>query len=435
MGTKKTMQVTSKFHIIGTISMIWLLAVAFMLFLRPVILPPVLNLGLEKEEVVIYGPWDNERFAEEGQSNEGELGEEEVKEEAWSYNDSCKFDLVESIPQDLPYISVSSAAQPLTQSWMELLDSAQESVHIASYYWSLTGPDIGINDSSSQPGKELLAKLETLLARNVSLTIATSDPTLAVNSTDLEVLMSKGAQVRKIPMKHLTHGVLHSKFWIVDMKHVYLGSANMDWRSLTQASPPVLCPRGRTKDLEALLSVIWGAEKFLYASVMEYFPTSRFQHPVTYWPVIDNALREAAFNRHVLIHLLISCGKNSDPSMFPYLRSLQALTNPQTNITIEVKIFIIPVGNHSNIPYSRVSHSKYAVTEKKAYLGTSNWSKDYFTNTAGVGLVINQSSSDPQHSAPTIQGNLKSIFERDWQSPYAVSLEELPGQQDCVWHA
>ncbi|XP_051834219.1 5'-3' exonuclease PLD4 isoform X2 [Antechinus flavipes] len=404
MGTKKTMQVTSKFHIIGTISMIWLLAVAFMLFLRPVILPPVLNLGLEKEEVVIYGPWDNERFAEEGQPNEGELEEETVKEEAWSYNDSCKFDLVESIPQDLPYISFHSAAQPLIQSWMALLDSAQESVHIASYYWSLTGPDIGTNDSSSQPGEELLAKLETLLARNVSLTIATSDPTLAVNSTDLEVLMSKGAQVRKIPMKHLTHGVLHSKFWIVDMKHVYLGSANMDWRSLTQvkelgviiyncsslaydlektfqtywvlgvpgatipkpwpqnystninwhhplqetfdkmvttayfsASPPILCPSGRTKDLEALLRVIWSAEKFLYASVMEYFPTSRFQHPVKYWPVIDNALREAAFNRHVLIHLLISCGKNSDPSMFPYLRSLQALTNPQTNITIEVE--------------------------------------------------------------------------------------------------
>ncbi|KAM9070911.1 LOW QUALITY PROTEIN: 5'-3' exonuclease PLD4 [Sarcophilus harrisii] len=500
MGTKKTMQVTSKFHIIGTISMIWLLAVAFMLFLRPVILPPVLNLGLEKEEVVIYGPWDNERFAEEGQPNEGELEEEAVKEEAWSYNDSCKFNLVESIPQDLPYISVRSAAQPLIQSWMELLDSAQESVHIASYYWSLTGSDIGTNDSSSQPGEELLAKLETLLARNVSLTVATSDPTLAVNSTDLEVLMSKGAQVRKIPMKYLTHGVLHSKFWIVDMKHVYLGSANMDWRSLTQvkelgvviyncsslaydlektfqtywvlgipgatipkpwpqnystninwhhplqetfdkmvttayfsASPPILCPRGRTKDLEALLSVIWGAEKFLYVSVMEYFPTSRFEHPVKYWPVIDNALREAAFNRHVLIHLLISCGKNSDPSMFPYLKSLQALTNPQTNITIEVKIFIIPVKS-LNIP-SRVSHSKYAVTEEKAYLGTSNWSKDYFTNTAGVGLVINQSSSDPQHSVPTIQDNLKSIFEQDWQSPYAVSLEELPGQQDCVWHA
>lgn len=37
-----------------------------------------------------------------------------------------------------------------------------------------------------------------------------------------------------VNMKALTSGVLHTKFWIVDKKHVYIGSANMDWRSLTQ---------------------------------------------------------------------------------------------------------------------------------------------------------------------------------------------------------
>lgn len=29
-------------------------------------------------------------------------------------------------------------------------------------------------------------------------------------------------------------GVLHTKLWVVDQKHVYIGSANMDWRSLTE---------------------------------------------------------------------------------------------------------------------------------------------------------------------------------------------------------
>lgn len=38
-------------------------------------------------------------------------------------------------------------------------------------------------------------------------------------------------------MKHLTGGVLHSKFWVVDGRHVYVGSANMDWRSLAQVGP------------------------------------------------------------------------------------------------------------------------------------------------------------------------------------------------------
>lgn len=62
----------------------------------------------------------------------------------------CRLVLVESIPQDLQFAAGSPSAQPLAQAWLQLLDTAQESIHIASFYWSLTGPDIGVNDSSSQ---------------------------------------------------------------------------------------------------------------------------------------------------------------------------------------------------------------------------------------------------------------------------------------------
>lgn len=31
-------------------------------------------------------------------------------------------------------------------------------------------------------------------------------------------------------------GILHTKTWVVDKKHYYVGSANFDWRSLTQVS-------------------------------------------------------------------------------------------------------------------------------------------------------------------------------------------------------
>lgn len=47
--------------------------------------------------------------------------------------------------------------------------------------------------------------------------------------------------MRFVPMRKLTGGVLHSKFWVVDGRHIYLGSANMDWRALTQVSVE---PRG-----------------------------------------------------------------------------------------------------------------------------------------------------------------------------------------------
>lgn len=67
----------------------------------------------------------------------------------------CRLVLVESTPQDLPFAAGSPSAQPLAQAWLQLLDTAQESVHVASYYWSLTGNDIGVNDSSSQPVRPL----------------------------------------------------------------------------------------------------------------------------------------------------------------------------------------------------------------------------------------------------------------------------------------
>lgn len=421
-------------------------------------------------------------------------------EASWLWQNSCRLVLVESRPQDLPFEAGSPSAQPLAQAWLQLLDAAQESVHIASYYWSLTGPDIGVNDSSSQLGEALLQKLTQVLARNVSLAVATSHPTLARSSTDLQVLAGRGAQVRYVPMGRLTGGVLHSKFWVVDGRHVYLGSANMDWRSLTQvkelgtvvhncsrlardlektfqtywvlgapravlpkhwprnlsshlnhfqplrarfdgvpttayfsASPPVLCPHGRTRDLEALLLVMRAARHFLYVSVMDYFPTTRFSRPARYWPVLDNALREAAFSRHVQVRLLVSCSRYTDPSMFPFLRSLQAFGNPAANVSIDVKVFIVPLGNHSNIPFSRMSHSKFMVTEKAAYIGTSNWSEDYFSSTAGVGLVVSQRASAPRAQPSSVQEQLRQLFERDWNSRYAVGLDGRARGQDCVW--
>lgn len=49
-----------------------------------------------------------------------------------------------------------------------------------------------------------------------------------------------------------------------------------------QASPPAFCPEGRTYDLFAIISIISEAQKFVYVSVMEYFPTNRFSDPERY---------------------------------------------------------------------------------------------------------------------------------------------------------
>lgn len=72
--------------------------------------------------------------------------------------------------------------------------------------------------------------------RQIKIRIAQNEPTQYQPNIDTEILTKrKAAEVRSLNFaKLLGAGVLHSKLWIVDRKHFYVGSANMDWRSLTQ---------------------------------------------------------------------------------------------------------------------------------------------------------------------------------------------------------
>lgn len=71
------------------------------------------------------------------------------------------------------------------------------------------------------------------------------------------------------------------------------------------------------------------------------------------------------------------------------------------------------------------------VTDKAAYIGTSNWSADYFTDTAGIGMIFEDVCAKEQllhdcddHNGTSIRAQLESIFLRDWTSPYAVNLKK-----------
>lgn len=65
------------------------------------------------------------------------------------------------------------------------------------------------------------------------------------------------------------------------------------------------------------------------------------------------------------------------------------------------------------IPFTRVNHSKYMVSEKLTYITTSNWTPDYFLNTGGVSATI---------SSERCRQEVLEIFNRDWNSPYTKSL-------------
>lgn len=54
--------------------------------------------------------------------------------------------------------------------------------------------------------------------------------------------------------------------------------------------------------------------------------------------------------------------------------------------------------------------------------GTSNWSETYFTKTAGVGVVVNQTGSEVKKGQQTLQSQVEALFQRDWTSQYAAAL-------------
>ncbi|XP_048516453.1 5'-3' exonuclease PLD3-like [Dendroctonus ponderosae] len=149
---------------------------------------------------------------------------------------SCSLTLVESIPEGLIF-NESSLVNPSTfDTWLNLINNAQQSIDIASLYWTLRQSEVYPDPSSIKGEKIFQALLKAGTDRGVTIRIAQNAPSRNYPNVDTEFLVKrKAAQVRSLNFaKLLGSGVLHTKLWIVDKKHLYVGSANMDWRSLTQ---------------------------------------------------------------------------------------------------------------------------------------------------------------------------------------------------------
>ncbi|NXA44140.1 PLD3 Phospholipase, partial [Eudromia elegans] len=425
--------------------------------------------------------------------------------------------LVESIPEGMAYASSDPASPSTFAAWRSLMGSATRSLDIAAFYWTLTNEDTHTQEPSAGPqGEQILQELLELPARGVSVRVAVNAPSTKTPSYDLQALQRSGAAVRAVDMPRLTGGVLHTKLWLVDGAHLYIGSANMDWRSLTQvkelgaavyncsclasdlgkvfeaywalgvpgatvpapwpanystsfnmetplelrlngtpagvffsSAPPALCAPGRTEDLRALLGVIDAAREFVHVAVMSYLPTMEFSHPRRFWPLIDDRLRKAVYERRVRLRLLVGCWRHSKAEMFPFLKSLAAVADNGTRYSVQVvgpalawrhrrrlrpaaadapfpspqRLFTVPASAaQAKIPYARVNHNKYMVTEKVAYIGTSNWSGDYFSRTAGSALVVNEMGGG---GSASVRAQLQAVFERDWSSPYSADVADV----------
>lgn len=405
----------------------------------------------------------------------------------------CQLKIVESIPQNLTYPQGSPTHKATFDGWKEILQAAKKEVNISSFYMTLNGSDTNTVDQTTKEGESILAQLKILGKNGVVVRIVEEISSKGKSDSD-ELSRLKLAQVQHLNMKNFGYGgILHTKFILVDGMHMYMGSANMDWRSLTQvkelgllafdcpilvqdaaklfevywqlskpgaklpsvwspslsttfnmqtpmkvdigsgsdnpllylsSSPAKFCPRGRTRDLDTLLHVIRSAEKFVWIAVMDYIPAIIYDKPYRYWPVIDDELRKAAIERNIDVRVMSSNWSHTEEQMIQYLCSLTAdsgikLYRGEHAGWIDVKLFEVPdyTPEQKSIPFARVNHNKYMVTDNGGYIGTSNWSGDYFNGTAGVSVTIRQ---DGDSSLPQ---QLRDVFSRDWNSKYAKPIK------------
>ncbi|KAK0080264.1 hypothetical protein PV326_008268, partial [Microctonus aethiopoides] len=149
--------------------------------------------------------------------------------------DNCKISLVESIPIGLTYNN-SINHKSTYHTWMELIQSAQSTIEIAALYWTMKRQDVYPDDSAKEGEDVFEALLEAGRDRGITIKIAQNTPSQLSPNVDTEYLTKKAhAEVRSLNFAAiLGGGVLHTKLWLIDRTHVYVGSANMDWRSLTQ---------------------------------------------------------------------------------------------------------------------------------------------------------------------------------------------------------
>jgi phospholipase D3/4 len=170
--------------------------------------------------------------------------------------------LVESIPMGLEDLLEKGDVYTTGEVLTRLTRGAQKTIDITAMYWNLK-PNPAREDErgftvaqledefGARVGHALYEALRDAASRGVAIRIVESP---GFDSTDsesraLQAECPSRVDIRQIDLGHwYDGGIMHQKIWVFDGAHVYLGSANNDWKSLTQVkelgvaverSPPV----------------------------------------------------------------------------------------------------------------------------------------------------------------------------------------------------
>jgi phosphatidylserine/phosphatidylglycerophosphate/cardiolipin synthase-like enzyme len=348
------------------------------------------------------------------------------------------FELVETAPIEtvLDHRDIPDAADV----WLAMIEGARRSVDLAEFYASNHQP------SRLEP---VIAAIEAAIARGVRVRFLAEHGFVATYPETLDRLARAGATVREIDLRGVAGagGILHAKYFIVDERDAFFGSQNFDWRALEHnyelgarvrdpavvgglaaifaadwaraggepapairvpaargpielvASPPACNPPGIAWDLPRIVSLIDAATATITVEALSYHAGE--------WDELEAPLVGAA-QRGVEVQLLFA-DWTKRPKTITGLQRLARLPH------LAVRLTTIPPWSGGFVPFARVTHAKALVVDgKRAWLGTSNWEKEYFYGSRNVGVIIEDAA---------LAGQLAGFFATLWQSPYAIAVD------------
>lgn len=211
-----------------------------------------------------------------------------------------------------------------------------------------------------------------------------------------------------------------------------------DYPSYLSFAPPELLFGKFQTDEQAWVDTIKsvGTGGIVRINTMDWLGQSQYTKETVYWSSLSSAISEVVFSKKATVRLLVARWAHFISSTDAYLKSLlytnvlcHSSTYNHCKGKVEIKYYEVP-GYNSTGPalskgaktgntypgYSRVNHGKYAVSDVRAHIGTSNLIWDYFYNTAGVSFGTYN---------PAIVSQLQEVFDADWNSPYVVPVEPL----------
>jgi len=211
--------------------------------------------------------------------------------------------LVESIPKGLEDLRGTPGVAYTEDVLVQLTSKSKSSINLTAMYWALLADADSDDEKGFTPeqldrmgagaGRALYEALRTAAQRGVHIRILQS-PGFSGGKQESDALQAEFPQQISIHSVEMGKwygggGIMHQKIWIFDQRHLYLGSANMDWKSIAQVKEMGVvvedCPE-LAADAGKYFEAWWAFAALSPTSVRVFDPAARIDRRVPPWSVL-----------------------------------------------------------------------------------------------------------------------------------------------------